>query len=358
MWVLFSVITVLLWGTSETIFKSVSNNEKNTVLKLIACNGIMMGIIAVIFMLVTRTKFDFSMILTYLPIAVMYIASMFCTYKAMRYVKISILSPVQNSSCAIVTLLCVIVLKQVLTWYQIIAILLILTGLILLSINKDETKLLDLPEGEEKISKAAAYKLYLTGFMFAFGYLILDGIAGFMDDYTLESNLSAEQLNIAYSFIYFVVGIIAYIYLKATKKIDKLFDFKNDKKKLIGTLIETAGQYTYIYAFAFGDAALASPFIAAYSIVTVILSRIFLKEKLHIRQYAMIIMVMIGMIVLSVEVENEVEDTEEVQLENDTEIIEELDAKLDYNDVLGEYAFECNWDSRLHIKSLINEMKT
>ena len=72
----------------------------------------------------------------------------------------------------------------------------------------------------------------------------------------------------------------------------------------------------------------------------------------------MIIMVMIGMIVLSVEVENEVEDTEEVQLENDTEIIEELDAKLDYNDVLGKYAFECNWDSRLHIKSLIDEMKT
>ena len=44
--------------------------------------------------------------------------------------------------------------------------------------------------------------------------------------------------------------------------------------------METAGQYTYIYAFAFGDAAIASPYIAAYSIVTVILSRIFLKRKI------------------------------------------------------------------------------
>jgi len=337
MWILFSLITVLLWGTSETLFKSVTNNEKNTVLKLIACNGIMMGIIAVIFMVVTRTAFDFSMILTYLPIATMYIASMFCTYKAMRYVKISILSPVQNSSCAIVTLLCVIVLKQVLAWYQILGVLLILAGLILLSINKDETKLLDLPEGEEQISRAAAYRLYLTGFLFAFGYLILDGIAGFMDDYTLESNLSAEQLNIAYSFIYFVVGMIAYIYLKVTKKIDKLFDFKNDKKKLIGTLIETAGQYTYIYAFAFGDAALASPFIAAYSIVTVILSRIFLKEKLRVRQYAMILMVMIGMIILSIEGE----DSEEVaKVEYDSINIELCETEVEpekYQKLIKEY---------------------
>lgn len=338
MWIIFSIITVLLWGTSETIFKSVTNNEKNTVLKLIACNGIMMGIIAVIFMIVTRTSFDFNMILTYLPIATMYIASMFCTYKAMRYVKISILSPVQNSSCAIVTLLCVIVLKQVLEWYQIMGVLLILLGLILLSINKDETKLLDLPEGEEKISKAAAYRLYLTGFLFAFGYLILDGIAGFMDDYTLETELSAEQLNIAYSFIYFVVGVICYIYLKATKKIDKLFDFKNDKKKLIGTLIETAGQYTYIYAFAFGDAALASPFIAAYSVVTIILSRIFLKEKLSRRQYAMIVMVMIGMIALSVEVGDTEEEDTAVYQNNEVQIeaVEYVDSQIEYNEKLQE----------------------
>lgn len=342
MWILFSILTVLLWGTSETIFKSVSNNERNTVLKLIACNGIMMGIVAIILIpivvFVKKEPINIDVILTYLPVAAIYITSMFCTYKAMRYVKVSILSPVQNSSCVIVTILCVVVLKQVLAWYQVLAIILIVAGLIMLSINKDETKLLDLPEGEERISKAQAYKLYLTGFAFALGYLLLDGIGGFMDDYMLEADLSAEQLNIAYSLIYFVVGLIAYIYLKATKKIERLYDIKNDKKKILGTLIETAGQYTYIYAFAFGAAAIASPFVAAYSVVTIILSRIFLKEKLKLRQYAMIVMVMIGLVILSIEGE-EVE-AEEIEENTSEEIVETIDAEsIQTETILEEYTY-------------------
>ena len=342
MWILFSILTVILWGTSETIFKSVSNNERNTVLKLIACNGIMMGIVAIILIpivvFVKKEPINLDVILTYLPVAAIYITSMFCTYKAMRYVKVSILSPVQNSSCVIVTILCVVVLKQVLAWYQVLAIILIVAGLIMLSINKDETKLLDLPEGEERISKAQAYKLYLTGFAFALGYLLLDGIGGFMDDYMLEADLSAEQLNIAYSLIYFVVGLISYIYLKATKKIERLYDIKNDKKKILGTLIETAGQYTYIYAFAFGAAAIASPFVAAYSVVTIILSRIFLKEKLKLRQYAMIVMVMIGLVILSIEGE-EVE-AEEIEENTSEEIVETIDAEsIQTETILEEYTY-------------------
>ena len=122
-----------------------------------------------------------------------------------------------------------------------------------------------------------------------------------MDDYTLEADLSAEQVIIAYSLIYAVIGIITLIVLKFKDKEYKLFDFKNNKLKLVGTLVETAGQYTYIYAFAFGDAALASPYIAAYSIVTVILSRIFLKEKLKKKQYILIGLILAAMITLSFE---------------------------------------------------------
>ena len=300
MWILFSVLTVLLWGTSETIFKSVSNTEKNSVLKLIAYNGIIYGVVAIIYMIITKTEMNLDIILTYLPIAAIYIASMFCTYKAMRLVKVSILSPIQNSSCVIVTILCVIFLKQPLEWYQILAIILILVGLILLSINKDETLMLARPDTEKPISKAAAYKLYLTGLAFALGYMLLDGIAGFMDENVLEADLSENQVLVAYAIIYMVVGLVCLAYLILTHKTEGLFNIKEDKRKLIGSLVETAGQFTYIYAFAAGDAALASPFIASYSAVTIVLSRIFLKEKLKLRQYGMLALVFIGMIILSV----------------------------------------------------------
>lgn len=302
MWLIFATITVLLWGTSETIFKKVSTSERNTVLKLISFNGIILGICAVIFMLITRTQMSWDVIVTYLPVAAIYITSMFCTYKAMTLVKVSILSPLQNSSCAITTLLCIFLLKQEVGIPQIIAIVVIIICMILLSINKDEVLRLESGNKEEDAKQAKrAYLLYLKGIAFALGYWLLDGIGSFMDDYTLEADLSAEQVIIAFSLIYCFVGIICSIILKFKDKEYKILDLKQNKLKLVGTLVETAGQYTYIYAFAFGDAALASPYIAAYSIVTVILSRIFLKEKLKKKQYILIALILAGMITLSFE---------------------------------------------------------
>lgn len=302
MWLLFATITVLLWGTSETIFKKVSTIEKYSVLKLISFNGIILGICAIVFMLITRTEINLNILITYLPVALIYIASMFCTYKAMTLVKVSILSPLQNSSCAITTILCIFLLKQEVGIPQIIAIALIIICMILLSINKDEVLRLESGDKEaDKKNAKRAYLLYLKGIAFALGYWFLDGIGSFMDDYTLEANLSAEQVIIAYSFIYGIIGVICAIIVKFKDRDYKYTKVKENKLKLVGTLVETAGQYTYIYAFAFGDAALASPYIAAYSVVTVILSRIFLKEKLSKKQYVLIALILAGMITLSIE---------------------------------------------------------
>lgn len=122
-----------------------------------------------------------------------------------------------------------------------------------------------------------------------------------MDDYTLEANLSAEQVIIAYSFIYGIIGVICAIVVNIKDRDYKYTKVKENKLKLLRTLVENAGQYTYIYAFAFGDVALASLYIAAYSVVTVILSSIFLKEKLSKKQYVLIALILDGMITLSIE---------------------------------------------------------
>ena len=57
---------------------------------------------------------------------------------------------------------------------------------------------------------------------------------------------------------------------------------------------------TYLLAFSFGDAALASPFIACFAAVSVILSRVFLKEKLRPYQYVVIALMIAGMAVLAI----------------------------------------------------------
>lgn len=131
-----------------------------------------------------------------------------------------------------------------------------------------------------------------------FGYFVLDGVASFLDDFTLEGLMIEEDVLISYALIYLVIGVCCYIYLKLK---DKSYKFELDKFKLIGSALETAGQYTYIYALGSGFASITSPFVASYSVVTIILSRIFLKEKLKMNQYIWIILILIGVVLLSIE---------------------------------------------------------
>ena len=65
-------------------------------------------------------------------------------------------------------------------------------------------------------------------------------------------------------------------------------------------LLETAGQFVYVYAIS-TNAIVAAPMIASYSIFSVLWSRIFLKEKLSRGQYAMILLVMVGIAILGME---------------------------------------------------------
>ena len=69
--------------------------------------------------------------------------------------------------------------------------------------------------------------------------------------------------------------------------------------RLGAAVFETAGQFTYVYAMS-GQAVVAAPMVAAYSIVSMLLSRVFLKEKLNWKQYLCIATMMIGVILLGI----------------------------------------------------------
>ena len=74
---------------------------------------------------------------------------------------------------------------------------------------------------------------------------------------------------------------------------------KNEGSKCIAACCEEFGQIFYIYAMA-NNPVLAAPTVASYCIISIILSRIFLKEKLKINQYICIITVVIGIVILGI----------------------------------------------------------
>ncbi|MCR5151291.1 MAG: DMT family transporter, partial [Clostridiales bacterium] len=69
--------------------------------------------------------------------------------------------------------------------------------------------------------------------------------------------------------------------------------------KFLAAGCETAGQFTYVFAMS-GNGAIAAPIISSVCVVSLILSRIFLKEKLTFKQYICIFLIIVGIIALAV----------------------------------------------------------
>ena len=128
-------------------------------------------------------------------------------------------------------------------------------------------------------------------------YCLLDAAGTFADDLVLET-LNEDSANVAYELTFFAAGIVAFLYTSVVKR-QKLVP-KMELPKYIGAGFETAGQLAYIYALASGESALAAPIIASYCMVSVLWSRIFLKEKLSWKHYVCIIVTFAGILIMGI----------------------------------------------------------
>lgn len=133
--------------------------------------------------------------------------------------------------------------------------------------------------------------------LFPILYSIIAGLGTFFDAIYLDELqlIGEDQALLAYEFTFFLCALLLLLYLRITKEPFSLLK-ENDQGLADG--FETLGQFFYVYAMA-RNAIITTPFIASYSVFSVLLSRIFLKEKLNKPQYASIITVLSGILLLA-----------------------------------------------------------
>ena len=112
-------------------------------------------------------------------------------------------------------------------------------------------------------------------------------------------NLSEIDVLILYGLTFFVAGFICWFYLWGKNKKPYNPFRKSEVNKGIAACCEEAGQVFYIYAMALKPV-LAAPMVASYCIISVVLSRIFIKEKLRRSQYFCVVLVIIGIVILGI----------------------------------------------------------
>ena len=317
MYYIFSILALLCWSGSDLFSKmGTKERDKNSHWKVVFAVGLIMGIHFFMTLIggavIDRTvgvdgvnKIVASLLYTdfkpmdfviYLPVAGLYILAMVLGYIGLRYIELSISSPICNSSGALAFLLCVIFgifSTDDITAVTVIGVVMITAGIIALGFVEQKE--------DEEIKKARQemanrkYTKSILAFLLPISYLIIDALGTVGDELLFaKTDITDYAANSAFELTFFILAIFAFIWIKLVKK-DTIF--KGNKNLFRGGLCETVGQVFYM-AVMFSDFSAGMVIISAYCAISVLWSRIFLKEKMSWKHYAAIAVVIAGIVIL------------------------------------------------------------
>ena len=321
---LFSILALLCWSGSDLFSKmGTREKDKNSHWKVVFAVGFIMGIHFFITLIggaiidntvgvdgvpkmvasLFYTDFKLMDFVYYLPVAALYILAMVLGYIGLRYIELSISSPICNSSGALAFLLCLVfglTSTEDITLTTIIGVVMITVGIIALGFVEQRE--------DEEVKKARQekanrkYAKSILAFLLPISYLIIDALGTVGDEFLFSDwfigktgiELSDYAANSAFELTFFILALFAFIWLKAVKK-DAVF--KGNKNLMLGGICETIGQVFYM-AVMFSDFSEGMVIISAYCAISVLWSRIFLKEKMSWKHYAVIALVIAGIVIL------------------------------------------------------------
>ena len=302
-WLFFAIGTALLWGTAELFYKKGARpDEKYSHLKICVWVGVVMGAHAIFTLLTQDINYNPINIICYLPVSLFYIISMAFSYFGMRFIEESISDPIENTAGVICVLLFAIFMGDTFHWLTWVSVAVIAVGVVGVSYleNRGETT------RKKKMGKVMA----LVAFCMRFLYALLDAFGTFLDDafFLIEDVASSPLIdvtedtieavaNTSYELTFALFALGLFIFLKAKKV--KFGPVSQNKDKVLAAVFETAGQFTYVYALG-GVDAVAAPILSSVCIVSLLLSRIFLKEKLSWKTYLFIAIVIVGILLLAI----------------------------------------------------------
>ncbi len=323
MWII-AIIAMLCWSGSD-IFSKVGSrqDDKLSHYKVGIAVGLVMGIHALYEITVRGVPFTFSDIITYLPASAFYIISMVVGYVGLRYIELSISSPICNGSGAVTAIMCMLVFgvtfnpesdsNAVFLNAPIIAgIVMIVLAIVSLGIidNMEDPEL----RAQRQLKANRKYAKSTLAILLPVLYCILDSCGTFVDTLIADNYVSGliasglsedaadtragDVLNVAYELTWFLVALVfsVYVFLFKKEKITKQ-NGSFELAKLAGGICETVGQVFYMMVIVKGYVP-GYVIISAYCAVSLVWGRIFLKEKLSRKHYIALAIAFAGILIL------------------------------------------------------------
>ena len=311
-WLLLIFFCIILWGITDILYKKSSDyNDPLSQYKAFVWIGMVMGLAGAIMAICSDTLRDSIMMvkdnLYLIPLCIFYALAMFFGLLGAKHLDASVVSPLENIDGAITAIILYMFffltgrshVTDSIGIMDIIGTVAITTGVIFLGIQEHKLSKQEMNLEEDK----KKHRLGALALIFPIIYNLVDAVSMVAVGITVSEETEVAIPDIDFfifeSLGFLVVAICMWLYMLIAKKY-KYNPFK--KKELVrcgAATSETLGTMTYIFAIA-GNPILTAPITSSYCLVTVILARIFLKERLTKKQYLSVAFVIVGIVLLGI----------------------------------------------------------
>ena len=311
-WLLLTLSCIILWGITDILLKkSLDYSDSLSQYKTFVWIGIVMAPAGAIMAICSDTLLDSIMMvkdnLYLIPLCVFYAMALFFGLLGAKHLDASVVSPLENIDGAMAAIILYFFflftgrshITDKIGLVQLVGTVAIVVGVVLLGIQEQSLSKQETHLSENK----KRHRLGALALIFPIVYNLVDAVSMVAVGITVseETDVAIPDIDffIFESLGFVVVAICVWFYTLIIKKY-KYNPFKKEELVRCGAATgETFG--TMAFTFVVGiSPILTAPITSSYCFVTIVLARIFLKERLTKKQYLSLAFLVVGIALLGV----------------------------------------------------------
>ena len=313
-WLLLVLAAILMWSSTSLLYKAgiPKDREEHLCLKYSVSVGIVFFIIAFAYLLIRDEPFTiWESAIRFWPMTVfgvVYAIINTISFNGYLYNEAVVESPVEGISGGISVILLIVVyialgrvdsIAEFLTPLRTAGIFVIAVSVVLLAIERNKVNRKD-----QRYKDAKWMHRGLGTLIFPVIFAVCDGLETIVTGVCLDSTYGYAMpegdgiIIIGMEYAIFALAFMIYICLKE-KKVYNPFT-KQHAPRIIGALTDNVGIVFYSYAMAINSVS-TDPLLAVYPVVAMIGGRVLMKEKLPKSQYAYLLGIVTGSVLVVVD---------------------------------------------------------
>ena len=311
-WFLLTLSCIVLWGATDILLKkSLRHSDTLSQYKTFIWMGLVMALAGVVMAFCSTTLPEsIKMVgdnLYLIPLCVFYVIALFFGLLGTKHLDASVVSPLENIDGAIAAIILYVFflftdsthLTDKVGVMDIIGTAIIVVGVVFLGIQEQKLSIQEIDLDNNKKKR----RLGALALIFPIVYNLVDAASMVAMGVTVSGETEVSIPDIDFFFfecVGFTVGaVFVWLYLLIAKKCVYNPFKKTELSRCGAGVFDSLG--TMAFTFAIGiNPILTAPVTSSYCLVTIILARILLKERLTKKQYLSLAFLVVGIALLGV----------------------------------------------------------